>query len=78
MQELKLNDQTQRRIFGEWALGKLAEDILLYRKIKFSDEAHWIRKWLNGYVNKQNCGFWIEGQPEALQKLPIHSEKVTL
>ena len=50
------------RIFGEWALEKLAED-------------HF---WLNGYVNKQNCLFWSEGQPEELQKLPMHPEKVTV
>ena len=34
----------------EWDLGKMAEDLLLYQKIVFSDEAHF---WLNGYVNKQ-------------------------
>ena len=41
----------------------------------FSDEAHF---WLNGYVNKQNCRFWSEDQPEELQKLPMHPEKVTV
>ena len=73
--KLKQNDLPQRRIFIEWALGKLAEDPLLYRKIVFSDEAHF---WLNGYVNKQNCRFWSEDQPEALQKLPMHPEKVAV
>jgi hypothetical protein len=38
-------------------------------------EAHF---WLNGYVNKQNCRFWSEYQPEALQELPMHPEKVTV
>ena len=47
VQELKPNDLSQCRIFGEWALGKLAKDPLFYRKIVFSDEAHF---WLNGYV----------------------------
>ena len=36
-----------------------------------SDEAHF---WLNGYVNKQNC----EDQPEELQKLSMHPERVTV
>ena len=75
VQELKPADLPQRRIFGEWALGKLAEDPLFYRKIVFSDEAHF---WLNGYVNKQNCRIWSEDQPEALQQLPMHPEKATV
>ena len=62
----------QSRIFGELALGKLAEDP---RKIVFSDEAH---SWLIGYINKQNCRFWSEDQPEELQKLPRHPEKLTV
>ena len=66
---------TAMRIFGEWALGKLTEDTLLYRIIVFSDDAYF---WLNGYVNKQNYRFWSEGQPEALLKLPIRPEKVTV
>ena len=76
MQELMPNDLTQRRIFGElWAVQKLAEDSLFYRKIMFSDEAHF---WLNGYVKKQNCRFWSENQPEELEKPPMHPEKVTV
>ena len=72
---MKPNDLPQRRIFGEWALEKLAEDPLFYRKIVSSDEAHF---WLNGYVNKQNCRFWNEDQPKELQKLPMHPEKITV
>ena len=68
VQELKPNHLPQRRILGEWALGKLAEYPLFYRKIVFSDAAHF---WLNGYVTKQNCWFWSEDQP-------IHSDKVTV
>ena len=75
VQELKPNDLPLRRIFGEWGLGKLAEDPLLYRKFVFSDKAHF---WLNEYVNKQNYLFWSEDQSEALQKLPVHIEKVTV
>ena len=47
VQELKPNDLPQRRVFLEWALEQLAENPLFYRKIVFSDEAHF---WLNGYV----------------------------
>ena len=30
------------------------------------------------YVNKQNCRFWNKEQQQALQKLPIHPEKVAV
>ena len=41
---MKPNALPQRRILGEWALGKLAEYPLFYRKIVFSDEAQfWLR-----------------------------------
>ena len=36
---------TARQIFGQRALGNLAENPLLYRKIVFSGETHF---WLNG------------------------------
>lgn len=75
VQELKPNDLPQRRIFGEWALEQLAENPLFYRKIVFSDEAHF---WLNGFVSKQNCRIWSEEQPEAIQELPMHPEKCTV
>ena len=42
---------------------------------QFGDEAHF---WLNSYVNKQNCRIWNEDQPEALQVLSMHPEKVTV
>ena len=69
------NALPKRKIFSEWALGKLADDQLFYRKIVLSDETHF---WLNGYVNKLNYLFWCEEQPEALQQLPMHIEKVTV
>ena len=37
-----------------------------------------VQFWPNRYVNKQNCRFWSEDQLEALQKLPMHPEKVTV
>ena len=75
VEEFKPNHLLQRRIFDEWAFSKFVEDPLFYRKIVFSDEAH---LWPNGYVSKQNCRFWSEDQPEELQKLPMHPEKVSV
>ena len=72
LQELKMNNLSQYRIFSEWAFRKLAEDPLLYRKIVFTDKANF---YLNGQVNKQNCRFWSGDQPEALQKLSMHLKK---
>ncbi|VVC25086.1 Hypothetical protein CINCED_3A018090 [Cinara cedri] len=43
--------------------------VLLY------DEAHF---WLNGYVNKQIDRIWTEEQPEEVQKLPLHPDKITV
>lgn len=76
-QEFEPNDLSQRRILGEWALGNLTENPFFFfqKKIVFSDEAHF---WFNGYVNMQNCQFWNKNQSEALQKLPMHPEKVTI
>lgn len=74
-QELKPGDLPQRRIFGEWALEMLAENPLFYRQIIFSDEANF---WLNGYVNKQNCRIWADEQPQAIQELPMHPEKLNV
>ncbi|GFT45208.1 hypothetical protein TNCV_1987001 [Trichonephila clavipes] len=39
------------------------------------DEAHF---WLNGYVNKQNCGIWSEANPQVYVETPLHPEKLTL
>ncbi|QQP49937.1 Putative DD41D transposase [Caligus rogercresseyi] len=75
LQELKPNDLPQRLMFGEWALEQLDENPLFYRKIVFSDEAHF---WLNGYVNKQNCRIWSDEQPHAINELPMHPEKTTV
>ncbi|GFV01646.1 hypothetical protein TNCV_2962391 [Trichonephila clavipes] len=39
------------------------------------DEAHF---WLNGYVNKQNCRIWSEGNPQVYVETPLHPEKLTV
>ncbi|GFW22555.1 putative DD41D transposase [Trichonephila clavipes] len=46
-----------------------------HKRILFSDEVHF---WLNGYVNKQNCRFWSEANPQVYVKTPLHPEKLTV
>lgn len=75
VQELKPGDLGLRFNFGLWALQQLQVDPFFYRKIVFSDEAHF---WLNGFVNKQNCRIWADEQPEAIQELPMQPEKCTV
>ena len=48
-QKLKPLDHQKRRMFVNWAEQQLENDSNFYRKIIFSDEAHF---WLNGFVNK--------------------------
>lgn len=75
VQELKPMDPFMRRQFGEWAENELEVEPLFYRKILFSDEAHF---WLNGYVNKQNCRIWSEENPRVVLETPLHPEKCTV
>ena len=75
VQELKPRDHYMRRSFADWALEQLATDPLFYRKIVFSDEAHF---WLNGFVNKQNCRIWSETNPQETLQTPLHPEKCTV
>lgn len=72
---MRPNDLTQRLIFGEWALEQLLENPLFYRKILFSDEAHF---WLNGYLNKHIRRISRDEGPHAIQELPMHPEKTTV
>ncbi|GFW12090.1 hypothetical protein TNCV_4531551 [Trichonephila clavipes] len=46
-----------------------------HKRILFRDEAHF---WLNGYVNKQNCHFWSEANPQVYVETPLHPEKLTV
>ncbi|CAF4520213.1 unnamed protein product, partial [Didymodactylos carnosus] len=73
--ELKPNDHSLRRRFADWASEQLEVDANLGKKIIFSDEAHF---WLNGFVNKQNCRIWSESNPQKIQQLPMHPEKLTV
>ena len=75
LHELKPNDLPQGRIFGKWALGKLAEDPLFNRKIVFSDEVHF---WLNGYVISRIIDFGVKISQKNWKSNPMHPEKVTV
>ncbi|GFY05349.1 uncharacterized protein TNCV_2207951 [Trichonephila clavipes] len=37
-----------------------------------------LTRWLNGYVNKQNCRIWSEANPQVYVKTPLHPEKLTV
>ncbi|GFX45690.1 DUF4817 domain-containing protein [Trichonephila clavipes] len=67
-------DQARRR-FVEWTQNEIAVVPDFHKRISFSDEAHF---WLNGYVNKQNCRIWSEGNPQVYVETPLHSEKLTV
>lgn len=75
VQKLEWHDHPRRRTFANWALDKLKADPHFYRKIIFSDEAHF---WLNGYVNKQNMRYWDKEQPQQVLETPLHPEKITV
>ncbi|GFV07250.1 transposable element Tc3 transposase [Trichonephila clavipes] len=69
------NDHQARRRFVEWAQNEIAVVPDFYKRILFSDEAHF---WLNGYVNKQNCRIWSEANPQVYVETPLHPEKLTV
>ncbi|GFU48945.1 putative DD41D transposase [Trichonephila clavipes] len=69
------NDHQARRRFVEWAQNEIAAAPNFHKRILFSDEAHF---WLNGYVNKQNCRFWSEANPQVYVETPLHPEKLTV
>lgn len=75
LQKLEWHDHLRRRTFADWALNQLENDPDFYRKIIFSDEAHF---WLNGYVNKQNMRYCSNKQPEQFLETPFYPEKVTV
>ncbi|GFW02039.1 putative transposable element [Trichonephila clavipes] len=68
----EVEDQARRR-FVEWAQNEIAVVPDFYKRILFSDEAHF---WLNGYVNKQNCRIWTEANPQVYVETPLHPEKL--
>ncbi|KZC15025.1 hypothetical protein WN55_08618 [Dufourea novaeangliae] len=75
VQELKPHDHPMRFRFAQWAEDRLIEDEHFYRKIIFSDEAHF---HLGGYVNKQNCRIWGSENPHVIVEKPMHPQRVTV
>ncbi|GFV72866.1 putative transposase [Trichonephila clavipes] len=69
------NDHQASRRFVEWAQNEIAVVPDFHKRILFSDEAHF---WLNGYVSKQNCRIWSEGNPQVYVEKPLHPEKLTV
>ena len=52
-------------------LEKQKVDRDFYKKIIFSDEAHF---QLNGYVNKQNCRIWGSENPRMIEQYPLNPQ----
>jgi len=75
VQELKPHDHPMRFRFTQWTEQRLVEDEHFYRKIIFSDEAHF---HLGGYVNKQNCHIWGSENPHVVMEKPMHPQRVTV
>ena len=72
VQQLKPTDHPNCLWFANWAQDRLAEDDEFYRKIIFSDEAHF---HLGGYVNNQNCRIWGTENPHfVVQMSPMHPQ----
>jgi len=75
LQELKPHDHPMRFRFAQWNEQRLVENEHFYRKIIFSDEAHF---HLDGYVNKQNCRIWGSENPHVVMEKPMHPQRVTV
>ena len=76
VQELKPNDHQVRRRFVEWAQNEITVVPDFHKRILFSDEAE-AHFWLNGYVNKQNCRIWSEGNPQVHVETPFVTSRKT-
>ncbi|GFX11122.1 hypothetical protein TNCV_4503371 [Trichonephila clavipes] len=59
----------------EWVQNVIAVVPDFPKRILFGDEVNF---WLNGYVNKQNCRIWSEGNPQVYNETPLHPEKLTV
>lgn len=72
-QQLSVGDYEQRRVFCETMLETMVNNENMI--FLMSDEAHF---HLNGFVNKQNCRYWCNENPQMLHESPLHSPKVTV
>lgn len=75
VQELKPTDHAQRRTFVNWVLEMQAGNPDFFRKVIFSDEAHF---HLEGFVNKQNCRIWGSENPRKIVEKPLYPQRVTV
>lgn len=48
----------------------------VHKKILCSNKAHF--EWLNGYVNRHNCGIWSDSNPQTTVETPVSSQKSLL
>ncbi|CAH2093266.1 unnamed protein product [Euphydryas editha] len=71
VQELKPQDANNRLSFANQMLDLFTN----FNNVMFSDEAIF---HLNGHVNKQNCRFWSETNPQRLHERPLRSPKLVV
>ena len=64
-QQLKSDDQSQRRRCVEWVLEQQTGDGNFSNKVFFSDEAHFT---LDVYANKKNIRIWGFGNPQVIKR----------
>lgn len=71
VQQLRPSDYTKRLQFAN----EMLERFTSFNNIFFSDEAHF---HLTGHVNRQNCRYWSDVNPQLKHQTPLHSPKVTV
>lgn len=73
--KLKDADKPVRVAFCRQFLRVLENDASQLNFLLMSDEAHF---HLSGYVNKQNCRYWSEENPQHIHEQPLHDLKVSV
>lgn len=71
VQQITSNDHTRRLQFANEMLEKFTS----FNNIFFSDEAHF---HLTVQVDRQNCRYWSDANPQLKHQKPLHSPKVTV
>ena len=74
-QRLLPADKPRRLEWAQRVIEMAEDDEQFWNKIIMSDEAHFT---LNGTVNKQNCRIYATENPQEIQEVPLHDEKVTV
>ena len=69
---LELNAHRLRCLFTEWTRQQLTIDPNYNRKIIINNEVHF---WMNGKVNKQNCGVWNATNLHDIQERSMQTNK---